>query len=235
MNWTHPTGNQPKNVVLVCLGQSHQSYISAVMDRDPPDWLLQADEVWTLNRGALAFRHDLAFVMDYLPGEAAHYPGYGAMLWKHPHPIITSHAADWPGHVHEYPFAPIWNWLMSEVKPNHQEWLINSVPLITVYAAWIGVKNLAIFGADYQGHSQSEDGHACLSYWIGVMERQGLTAHSPDSSQLLGMNRRFIYGYHPDQDPRPQAMARRARFQQLIGGIPCPPADSSPQPAANGI
>ena len=232
MNWNHPTSNAPKNVVLVCLGASRNSYIEKAMEREPPDWMLQADEIWTLNRGALVLRHHLAFVLDYLDGEAAHFPGYGALLHRHDRPIITSHAAGWPGHVYEYPFPAIWNWLMSEIKPNHQEWLINSVPMIAIYAAWIGVKNLAIFGADYQGHSQREDGHACLAYWTGVLERHGMTVHSPDSSQFLGMNARFVYGYHPDQDPRPDAVARRQRFQQLIKGTPS--CDLSNTTASNG-
>lgn len=220
-DWQHPTGKAPKNVVLVCLGASHQSFIDGAFERDTPDWLLNADEVWTLNRGALAFKHDLAFVLDYLSGESAHFPGYGAMLWKHDKPIITSHAADWPVHVREYPFPAIWSWLLTEVRPHHQEWLINSVPLIAVYAAWVGVTTLTIFGADYQGHSQREDGHACLSYWTGVLERMGLSVKVPETTQLLGANRRFVYGYHPDHDPRPAAVARRQQFHDRTG-VPKP-------------
>lgn len=216
ITWKHPTHKAPAHVVLVCLGASHQSFIDGAFDRDTPDWLLTADEVWTLNRGALAFRHDLAFVLDYLDGESAHYPGYGAMLHRHDKPIITSHAAGWPPHVFEYPFKKIWNWLMADVKPNHQTWLINSVPMIAIYAAWLGVKTLTIFGADYQGHNQREDGHACLAYWSGVLERIGLQVNVPHSTQCLGGNSRFVYGYHPDHSPLPEAVARRARFETLI-------------------
>jgi hypothetical protein len=231
MNWTHPTGKQPKNVVLVCLGHSHQNYIAAAMDRETPDWLLNADEVWTLNRGALVLKHDLAFVLDYLDGEAAHFPGYASMLWKHDRPLITSKAIGWPGHVYEYPFDSLWGWLTLTVRPGHQTWLINSVPLILIYAAWIGVKTLTIFGADYQGHSQQEDGHACLAYWTGMMEHQGLQVKVPDTTQLLGANRRYVYGYPVDADPRPDAVARRQRFQDLIGASPC---ISSPTINSNG-
>lgn len=216
MTQQHPTGKQPQHVVLVCLGASHQTFIDGAFERDTPEWLLSADEIWTLNRGALAFRHDLAFVLDYLDGEAARYPGYASMLHRHDRPIITSHAVGWPGHVYEYPFRDIWNWLMAEIKPNHQEWLVNSVPLIAIYAAWLGVKELTIFGADYQTHSHREDGASCLSYWIGALECAGLRVQVPDTTQLLGANHRFVYGYHPDHDPRPQAAARRQRFQELI-------------------
>ena len=216
MEWKHPTGKAPKSVVLVCLGASHQDYISDAINRDPPDWMLSTDEIWTLNRGALAFRHDLAFVMDYLDGEAAHYPRYATMLRRSSSPIITSIAGShWPKHISEYPIKEIWNWLMSDIKPHHQEWLINSVPLILVYAAFIGVKTMHIYGADYQGHSQAEDGAACLSYWIGVMEHR-LVVKVPVTTQLLGANNRFIYGYPPDLDPRPDAVARRQLFQELI-------------------
>lgn len=232
-DWKHPTGKTPKNVVLVCLGASRNTFIEYACKHDTPDCLLKADEVWTLNRGALAFRHDLAFVLDYLAGEAAHYPGYASLLYRHDRPIITSHVADWPAHVLEYPFKEIWNWLVATVKPNHQEWLINSVPLITLYATWLGVKELTIFGADYQDHSQQqEDGHACLSYWIGVMEAQGLRVNVPETTQLLGANRRFVYGYHPDCDPRPAAVARRQRFGEHLS---CPQPASSATTMTNGV
>ena len=216
-DWKHPTGKAPKNVVLVCLGASHADYIASASARDTPDWLLNAHEVWTLNRGSLVFKADCTFALDYLDGEAAHFPGYAAMLHRQKTPLITSKAGpDWPAHVSEYPFKAVWNWLMTEVKPNHQEWLINSVPLILLYAAYIGVKNMIIFGADYQGHSQKEDGASCLSYWIGVLERIGVKVQSPDSSQLLGGGHHFVYGFPVDGDPRPDAVARRARFKELI-------------------
>ena len=217
-DWKHPTGKAPKNVVLICLGESTRNdYIGGCMERDSPQWLLDADERWTLNRGTLIYRHDLAFALDYLDGESAFYPAYAAQLWNHDKPLITSHAEGWPNHIHEYPFKEMWNWLIKDVKPNHQDWLINSVPLIAIYAAMIGVQSLTIFGADYTLHNQKEDGAANLAYWAGVLERVGMTIKAPDSSQLLGANQRgFVYGYHPDADPRPAAVERRARFLELI-------------------
>jgi hypothetical protein len=212
-NWIHPTGKAPETVTLVCLGASHQSFIDCAFDRDTPDWLLQS-EVWTLNRGALAFRAHVAFVLDYLDGESAAFPHYAASLYRLNIPIITSEPApDWPNHVHAYPFAAVWQWLTETLQPQHSNWLINSVPLILLYAGYIGVKTIRVFGADYQGHSQREEGHACAAYWAGILERVGLRVEVPDTTQFLGGNCRYTYGYQ--YDPHPSAVAKRARFQAL--------------------
>jgi SAM-dependent methyltransferase len=227
MPWTHPTGKSPKIVTLVCLGPSRNSYIGARFEPDLSDCLAGVDEVWTLNRGHSTFAHDLCFVMDHLGGEADKFPRYGASLWHHDKPIITSDNFDgWPGHVHPFPFKEVWNWLIGAVNPMHGDWYHNSLAYILIYAGFIGVKDLRIFGADYAQHSSGlvEDGHPCVAYWVGKMEAAGLKVMTTPDSAFLGANQRaWIYGYQ--SDPR-SAPANRARFRTLVG-LPVDPVSET--------
>ncbi len=223
MLWTHPTGKTPKTVALVCLGPSRNAFIGANFENDLSDAIVGVDEVWTLNRGRGAFKHDLCFVMDHITGEAEKYPRYGASLWRHDKPIITSDNCDgWPAHVHRYPFKEIWNWTIGAVNPMHGDWYHNSVAYIIVYAGFIGVKDLRVFGADYSMHSSGvvEDGHPNVAYWTGKMESVGLKVTAPIDSAFLNMNQRgWLYGYRDDPRTIP---ANRARFRAMVGL----PADS---------
>lgn len=216
--WQHPTGNTPKSVALVCLGPSRNAYINARLESDLSETVVGLDEVWTLNRGIGVFQHDLGFVMDHIQGEADHYPRYGAMLWKHDKPIITSDNCEgWPAHVHRLPFRLMWNWLASTINPQHGTWYHNSLAYILIYAAFIGVRDLRVFGADYSHHSSGivEDGHPNVAYWAGKLEAAGLVVSVPTESSFLNANQRqWIYGYR--QDPRTYPPLR-ARFRALVG------------------
>lgn len=203
MNWIHPTtGKTPKVVSLICLGDSSQKYLHASMEHNISDFVVNVDEVWTLNRGIGAIRHDLAFVMDHIEGEACKYPRYGEMLLNHDKPIITSDTNEsWPGHIYRYPWGEIQAWLTEHIKCAHQDWWHNSVAFILAYAAFIGVKDLRVFGADYANHSSGvvEDGHPNVAYWAGVLERAGMAVRPVSGSSFLGANQRgWIYGYRFD-------------------------------------
>ena len=110
--WQHPTGATPKNVIVVGLGPSHHEYDQAWLTPDTPDILWQADEIWGINRGIFSIEHDMNFVMDWVEGEALRFPVYGAKLFNHHKPIITSEVpAGWPEHIKRFPFEEIWTWL----------------------------------------------------------------------------------------------------------------------------
>ena len=219
--WRHPTGRQPKIVHLVGLGPTHHDFDQGWLTPHTPEVLWKADETWTINRGVFNIQHDLVWVMDHITGEAQTYPHYGARLWNHDRPIITSDNLDgWPPHVHAYPFDAIWTWLNTEFNPPpvHIDWWVNSVPYIVVYAAFIGVKQINGWGLDYHHHRSGrvEDGHPNVAYWIAQMERVGLRCNGVDGSTFLDSNNRgFIYGYQAD--PRPAAVAQRQRFRTLSG------------------
>ncbi|MBK8191651.1 MAG: hypothetical protein IPK79_14550 [Vampirovibrionales bacterium] len=218
IKWQHPTGNTPKTVALVALGQSRDVYAGAWLQNDLSEAVTTCDEIWTLNRGVNVFNHDLLFVMDHIQGEADKFPRYGASLWKHNKPIITSDNSDgWPNHVYRYPLNEIWDWLRKNIQPQHSNWWHNSLAYIVVYAAFIGVKELRVFGADYADHKNGavEDGHVNVAYWVGVMERAGLVCMAPEQSGFLGINQRgFVYGYKDNPLVIP---ANRARFRAMTG------------------
>lgn len=221
--WQHPTGNAPKIVNLICLGPSRAVLTGGFMKSDFSDAVLGADEVWTLNRGVKAFPHDLLWVMDHIQGEADKFPRYGAALWQHDKPIITSDNCEgWPAHVRKFPFNEVWNWLLGTLNPQHGNWFHNSVAYILVYAAFIGVREIRVFGADYSGHSSGvvEDGHPNVAYWAGKLEAAGLMVKVPHESTFLGASQRgWIYGYQSDPRVIP---ANRARFRAMVGGEPDP-------------
>ena len=236
-SWQHPTGKQPKTVHLVCLGATHHDYDQLWLSPDTPDVLAASDEVWTVNRGVFNIPHDVAFVMDFIEGEANRWPVYGARLWNHDRHVITSERPDdWPPHVHRFPFEEVYSWLSRWPKqkwtdldgteyesagpPTQVDWWINSIPFVVAYAGWIGVKHLKLWGADYHHHNSGrvEDGHPNVAYWLAQMERVGMTITLPQTTTLLDVNMRHaIYGYPPHMDPRPAAVARRAAFRRLAG------------------
>lgn len=216
-SWMHPTGKKPKIVTLVLLGSSHEHYVLGVFDKDLSRALTESDEIWTVNRGGPVFRHDLLWVMDNIQGEADQWPTYGAELWKHDKPIITSDNADcWPSHVRLYPWTEIQEWLANTVNAAHRDWFHNSVSYILVYAAWIGVSEIRVYGGDYSYHNNGyvESGHPNVAYWTGCLERVGLIVRPYSKSQFLNANQRdYIYGYR--NDPR-RVPFNRAKFKELI-------------------
>jgi SAM-dependent methyltransferase len=104
----------------------------------------------------------------------------------------------------------------------HGDWYHNSVAYIVVYAGFIGVKELRVFGADYSSHSSGvvEDGHPNVAYWVGKMEAVGLKVVAPADSAFLNINQRhWLYGYQNDPRTIP---ANRARFRAMVG-LPADP------------
>jgi SAM-dependent methyltransferase len=140
------------------------------------------------------------------------------MLWKHDKPIITSdNCAGWPDHVSKLPIREMWRWVSSTINPMHGDWYHNSLAYILLYAAFIGVRDLRVFGADYATHSSGtvEDGHPNVAYWVGKLEATGLVVTMPADSSFLNANQRgHIYGYQ--RDPR-TIPANRARFRAMVG------------------
>jgi hypothetical protein len=221
MTWQHPTGKRPTRVSLVALGPTHHDFTSSAIQPEIPQPIWDVDEIWTLNRGALALPHDLLFVMDHLWGEAERFPSYGYRLWNHDRPIITSDNCDgWPAHVHRYPIAEVLDYAERVLHAKHGDWWHNSVPFLVVYAAMIGVRELRVWGADYHHHKSGrvEDGHPCVAYWVAKTESVGMITYPVATSTFLGAdNRDWIYGYR--DDPRADAVGRRRTFNKLIGRL----------------
>lgn len=201
--WKHPTGGAPESVLIVALGPTKLDLMELTTAHEPPELVMDVDEVWGLNAGAnhLAGRvaYDVLWVMDHLDGEERKLPRYGALLKKwmerHNAPLITSQAGSWgllPG-VREYPLG-----LVLEHVGNNNAYFHNSVPYLLAYALTIGVKRLIVWGADYSHErtKRREEDRANAEYWVGFCRARGMEIWLPDSTSLCNQSRGlWFYGY----------------------------------------
>ena len=231
MSWTHPTTTRlgvritdprpPKSVHLVGLGPSGREFAWMWLNPETPELLTGRDEIWSVNRAVFgSVPHDLLFVMDNITNEAEQFPEYGERLWRHDRPIITSdNLAGWPAHVLAYPYAEVMDWADRTFQVARTDWFVNSMPFAMLYAAWIGVEELYLWGLDFVSHSSGkavEDGHPNVAYWIAKIEEAGVKVVIPRSSSLCDANHREVfYGYQ--RDPRAASRFRRAEFYRRIG------------------
>lgn len=208
-DWKHPTGKQPKTVLLHALGPTRHDLYDLHCRHEPMPDLMQFDELWSLNSGVNLFggrvQYDLLWVMDNLEGEARRLPAYmdHLMAWsdRFNAPIITSDAGRWRDaeRVHEYPLADV-------VKHYGRKHLYfhNSIPFIIAYACWIGVERLTMFGVDYDHPTLkgNEEDRPNAEYWVGVARAMGMDVIVPNTTTLLNARKgTWIYGYPNNQLP----------------------------------
>lgn len=226
--WTHPGFHVPRTVLLVALGPSKQSLIELQTNHQPPTFGI--DQVWGINAGVnwLSSRvsFDCLFVLDYLAGEAAKWPRYGTALreWAAHHDavrdaiesrpdrrrIITTVAGEkWDSIAMEYPLPAVWQRAYDHAPC--LPYLLNSIPMILLYAWAIGVEEVHLWGADYnhpQLGSFREPERANAEYWIGWVRGAGMRVVLPESTTLLGtadlMANWRVYGYPPGADRHPR-------------------------------
>jgi len=201
-NWTHPTGESPNVVDLVCLGETSRSdYVVYQLEKGRT--LPSADEVWTLNRGIRIYASDCAFVLDEIEAEMAADPEYGNAIEDYlcsGRPIITTRS---PGDdalhpqfqmkVFTYPAQAVLQYFALDPMKSDPYWH-NSVPMIIAYAAAIGVARLRVWGADYtmpDGRVLESDRANC-EFWIGRALQRGMSVELPPNTTLC--NRRALGG-----------------------------------------
>ena len=207
MPWQHPTGKNPKSVCLICLGPSKHSLLEMTTNHHPDPALMACDEVWGINGGANFFmgrvQYDLLWVLDFLQGEEAREPIYVSYIRRYLErfpqcQLITSEADEsWGSQVHEYPFADIAN-AVTKIGGKESVWFRNSVPLIVMYALWIGVETLYLFGVDYHHealkHREDDKGNA--EAWLHFARMCGMKIISSTDTTILDYNKQFsVYGY----------------------------------------
>lgn len=183
----------PKTVALVALGPSHRDYIRDALTKQRCS--LVFDQVWTVNRGARCFSHDLAFVMDDLRNEAALDSQYGDFLKAHQKPIITSTAYPEFPKACAYPLEDVVRHVGADNVYFH-----NSIPLVIAYAHALGVRQLIIFGADYTRPDGTviESDRANVEYWIGWARARYMRVGVCAGSTLLNTLAHptcWVYGY----------------------------------------
>ena len=199
---------RPKTVALLGLGVSRSAFEDHVCcgPNGPEDF----DEIWTVNYGHWIWRHDKAWVMDDLRGQAQRLPHYGRSLARHDVPIITSTV---------YPEFP-----MSVACPTKDiiehlgdDWLNSTVAYALGYAMMTGVKDLYLYGCDfhYPNQTRAEEGGQNAAYLLGMARHFGMSYHLPPETTLLGAYHakpvgekmcRPLYGYAkqpfiPEEEP----------------------------------
>ena len=202
MTWNHPTGRSPQRVTLLCLGPTRGEWTAAHLGKHHPlgdmgpGGSLECDELWTLNRGVTAFPWDVAFVLDDLRNEASLDPDYGRklrILGQGERPLITSTPYPEYPNALAYPLREV-----CELLTRTHTYLDNSVPMIIAYAVLVGVRDLAIFGADYTGGGEVlEQNRANTEYMIAWARCQGVGVGVPTSSSITNANRPGpnVYGH----------------------------------------
>lgn len=198
-----PLQTRPERVAIVAMGSSFASFVEEQVRRsntphkEANDW----DEVWTVNRGLKAFRHDKLFVMDDLRWLDERDPKYARWLREHDKPIITSTAyPEWEMAV-EYPLKQVLEIMQDEI------FAANTVSYMVAYALSIGVKHVGMYGCDfwYPHSNKIEEGSQAVAYCLGMGRYFGMSHSIPTTSTLLYAHkaqegphgvRRPFYGYH---------------------------------------
>lgn len=215
-----PLQSAPESVYMLLLGDSKRQYADMLASShvDPRPEKVQ---VWTCNAGFRIWRHDLLFVMDDLEGEAHKWPEYGNDLAENARPFITSREyAKWPT-ASAYPLGLVCSILG---LTGMDRYFFNSVPYMLAYACALGVRNIAIFGADY--HHPNQVGREAdlpnTEWWLGFLRARGVSIQlAPDTTLMSARDvGRPLYGYRFD----PRLSLDRAQAQSVShqggGGAP---------------
>lgn len=216
-SFNHPTGNDNvESVAIVALGPTNADYHRAMIPHEPA--IPEVDEVWAINTGVRSTRADLVFIMDDLETMARKSGRYRTDLAALEVPIITSELDETTRRINldaiQYPLADVMEWWGRRfLDQRGGEWnnssyqaagleiasyLHNSIPYVLAYAAFIGVRNIYLFGADYTfpGMAAREDDRANAEYWVGMVRGAGVRVLVPERTTLLNTQRgRWFYGF----------------------------------------
>jgi hypothetical protein len=197
------------SLVILGLGQSCQSWPSLMANR--PHFNAQ---IWTINAGALAFRHDVVFDMhteEYChrqeDGRLALILARRKQFETHDKPVVMPKASPLYPTSQGFPLRLV-------VEALRSDYFANGMCYMLALAMLCGVKHLSLIGADFTLERDEpdkefrrfvEDGRACVEYWLGRLVERGCEVVVTDKSPVLMANQRanrMIYGYHV---PLPEA------------------------------
>lgn len=187
----------PRHVVILGLGPTLESYVDIVKRMGARRAF--ADEVWAINAAADVIQCDRVFHLDDVAIQeirAAAKPesNIAAMLgWlkTHPGPVYTSRAhKGYPGLV-EFPLEDVINNL-------GYAYFNGTAAYAVAFAIHIGVKKISLFGCDftYQNSHHSEQGRACVEYWLGFARARDIEiCVAGDSSLMDACEGEGLYGF----------------------------------------
>lgn len=172
----------PKSVVLLGLGPSHQSYVGEVLCHLGQPW---AEEVWTINGGAVAFQCDRCFSIADLRTDLHKWPHWAKWLTSSASsriPIYTSKRyPEFPSTI-EYPLETLRKFIQFDLV------FCNTGPMALAMAMWLGIKEVWMFGIDYTYPNihLAEQGGQAFAFLLGMCKMMGVEFHIPHTSSLLG-------------------------------------------------
>ncbi len=219
--WKHPTGVSPKSLNLIALGPTSGDFQAAMCNYDPI--IPPADETWTVNKGFRTIRAELVFILDDLIGERVKSERYYEDICSIGIPIITSiidgevrgqyHKVN----LHRFPIERIIDWYgymwlckrtghnkhsSADVREAGKEiagYMKNSIPMMLAYAGFVGVRDINLFGADYDfpGQALHEADKPNCEYWVGMLRGLlGARVRVSSRTTLLQTNQGTAkYGY----------------------------------------
>lgn len=204
-DYRHPTGGQPRRVVLLALGQSLMQYFndrhSKMRPAGHPGSGTYYDEIWVVNRAIKTLGYHVAWILDDLRSECVRDPEYGvyirratAHLTGRP-PVLTSTPyPEFPGAT-GYPLLGV-----SQAVGAGACYWHNSIPLIIAYAWAIGVQELTLYGVDYTHPDQlaGEAERGSAEFMVGWVRAKGMTVRVSRGSSLLNTREGFhdkLYGW----------------------------------------
>jgi len=195
-----PLLKAPESVAILGLGPSLEAYVDIAKRMGAR--LAMFDEVWGINAAIDVINCDRGFHMDdvrvqEMRGGANPGGNIAAMLpWlrKHPGPVYTSVPhADYPGLV-AYPLADVMN------SCGRMAYFNSTAAYAVAFALHLKVKKLYLFGCDfsYANAHHSEQGRACVEFYLGMHKARGGVVGLPVGTSLMdgtATNDGRLYGY----------------------------------------
>jgi hypothetical protein len=188
-------------VTILGLGRSIMSYVAKMHSGD----IMENErnprhEVWTINWGAFLYKHDVCWEMhDFSTEPDLLDPIQRRRFAELPTPIVTVKAFNEIENTFEYPIVDIVNFF-------NDNYFSNCVAYQIAMAVMIGVKQISLYGCDYNykvpGGAQSpyEHGRSCVEYWLKEAIRRDIVVIVPKETMLMDMYQRVhegqqLYGY----------------------------------------
>jgi hypothetical protein len=179
-----------------------------------PDLRHVTEAVWTTNKVAFQVeRCDLNWAMDDFKTRLGRWdPDFAELLKDYSVPTMTSKAyAEWP-HAIEFP--------LESVFKAYGSCMFNcrtTIDWLLLYAYWVGVKRLDIFGLDGAFKTTDPQRHACTWGWLHALQMRGTAVIVRGDgwythfTNPVRAHQRGLYGYDPkptllgiDSEPDPE-------------------------------
>jgi hypothetical protein len=178
----------PKTVAIVAMGYSCQDYLIQASVAGGRHKV--ADEIWGINVMGGVIACDKVFMMDDQEDFREQGKEY-EWLSEPGCPIYTSRCDDISDRFVRYPIEDV-------VKEFKCQYLGNTVHYAIAYAVYLGVKEINLYGVDYNYVDKPhlvEKGRGGAEFWLGIAFSRGIKIGVAENSTLLGTNEPKLYGY----------------------------------------